>query len=98
MLVTFSCKQYGNIVMFGDVAVNLLHLMGHSGSIPGAILAADLPDALEKLELGLKKQRPTPSESKDNEAEQSIGLKHRAIPLIDMIKTAIAKDCNLMWK
>jgi hypothetical protein len=31
MLVTFSCPAYANITMFGDVAVHLLELMGHSG-------------------------------------------------------------------
>ena len=34
MLVTFSCPAYANIMMFGDVAVRLLELMGHSGTVP----------------------------------------------------------------
>ena len=44
MLVTFSCPAYADITMFGDVAVRLLQLMGHSGTVPGALLAdAALP-------------------------------------------------------
>ena len=50
MLVTFSCKAYPNITMFGDVAVRLLKMMGHSGTVPSAILAADIPAAVAKLE------------------------------------------------
>ncbi|HAJ92821.1 MAG TPA: hypothetical protein DCO71_09470 [Gammaproteobacteria bacterium] len=32
MLITFSSSAYANITMFGDVALRLLKLMGHSGS------------------------------------------------------------------
>jgi len=32
--------------MFGDAAVRLLKLMGHSGTVPGALLAADVQTAL----------------------------------------------------
>ena len=35
--------------MHGDAAVALLRAMGHSGTVPGAILAADLPEALASL-------------------------------------------------
>ena len=51
MLVTFSCPVYANITMFGDVAVRLLKLMGHSGTTPGALLADDVPAALERLDM-----------------------------------------------
>jgi hypothetical protein len=50
MLVTFSCPAYADITMFGDVAVHLLKMMGHSGKVPSALLAADVPAALERLE------------------------------------------------
>ncbi len=35
MPVTLFCPAYANITMFGDVAVRLLKLMGHSGTVPG---------------------------------------------------------------
>ncbi|WP_293266419.1 DUF1840 domain-containing protein, partial [Neptunomonas sp.] len=49
MLVTFTTDAYGSITMFGDVALAMFKMMGHSGSVPGAILAADVPVALSKL-------------------------------------------------
>jgi len=49
MLVTFTTKAYADITMFGDVALALLKKMGHSATVPGAILAADVPAALSKL-------------------------------------------------
>ena len=50
MLVTFRTKAYPNITMFGDVAKQLLELMGHSGTVPGAVKAEDVPIALQRLE------------------------------------------------
>ena len=32
MLATFTTKAYANITMFGDVAVTLLKMIGHSGT------------------------------------------------------------------
>ena len=63
MLITFSTKAYADITMFGDVALHLIHLMGHSGSVPGAILAEDVPAALEKLKAALAARRPGPEPS-----------------------------------
>jgi len=50
MLVTFHTNAWSSITMFGDVAVTLLKMAGHSGTVPSAMLAADIPAALERLE------------------------------------------------
>lgn len=49
MSVTFTTRAYADITMFGDVALTLLKMMGHSGTVPSAILAADVPAALSRL-------------------------------------------------
>ena len=41
MLVTFTTDAYADITMFGDVALALLKMMGHSGTVPSAIQAAE---------------------------------------------------------
>ncbi len=100
MLVTFSCSAYANITMFGDVAIRLLKMMGHSGNIPGAILAEDLPKALEQLEKGIKNEkRCAEAENPDDNEDQQpvIALSHRALPLIELLNAAIEADCNVMW-
>jgi len=43
MLVTFTTKAYADITMFGDVAVAMLKMMGHSTTVPGAIVAEEVP-------------------------------------------------------
>lgn len=57
MLITFSCPAYANITMFGDQAVILLKLMGHSASVPGALLAVDIPASLKRLEEAVAENR-----------------------------------------
>lgn len=99
MLVTFSSDAYENITMFGDVAIQLLKMMGHSATIPGAIVAADIPEALTRLQQGLakteKKEQNTADETEDE--EPNISLAHRAFPLLNMLKSAQEKQCDVLW-
>jgi hypothetical protein len=106
MIVKFS-TSIGQLTMHGDAAVALLKGMGHSGTVPGAILAADLPDALAQLQrmletagdaTGAPPLPPAQSDEEEREREPVITLKTRAIPLLDMIRTAIARDSDLMWE
>ena len=53
MLVTFSTKSYSNIMMFDDIATRLLHMMGNSATIPGALVADEVPEALRQLKSAL---------------------------------------------
>ena len=55
MLVTFKCKTCADIVMFGDVAQQMLRMMGHSDHVPGAIQPEDIPMALAKITLATEK-------------------------------------------
>ena len=49
MIGTFRTKEQPDIMMFGDVAIELLKMMGHSGTVPSAIVAKDVPAALACL-------------------------------------------------
>lgn len=100
MLVTFSTTAYADIQMFGDVAAQLLKLMDHSGSVPGAILAEDVPAALERLQAAVEagKQQPDQKEpDSTDEGEIPVALAHRALPLIELLQAAAAAKANVMW-
>ena len=100
MLVTFSCSAYADITMFGDVAVRIIRLMGHSGTVPSALLAEDVPAALTRLQAAVaaKGQLPLAEESEHEEDEESaISLSHRALPLVELLKAAAKAECNVMW-
>ena len=40
--------------LFGDVALSMLKLMGNGATVPGALLAEDIPEALQRLEAAVK--------------------------------------------
>ena len=98
MLVTFTTKAYADITMFGDVALGMLKMMGHSGTVPGAFRAEDVPAALSRLTTAVNAEKfPPPHVDKDAD-EPAVSTVHRALPLIDLL-TAAAKDgCNVMWR
>ena len=98
MLVTFTTKAYANITMFGDVAVTLLKMMGHSGTVPGAILAADVPAALSRLTAAIDKTRTEISADDDDEDEPRVSLTTRALPLVDLLTAAAQRNYDVMWE
>lgn len=103
MLVTFETKAHANITMFGEVAVTLLKLMGHSGSVPGALLAEDVPAALERLRRAVAESPDAPLDpstgagAKDDGEERHVSLSLRALPLIELLSDAAAARENVMW-
>jgi hypothetical protein len=105
MIVNFSTR-FDRLTMFAEPARALLALMGHSGSIPGAILAADLPAVLRQLRLGLEQSGHVPSpapltapgaDDDDRPRERPVDLATRAVPLIAMIERAVGGGSDLMW-
>lgn len=105
MLVTFSTKAHGDITMFDHVAEALLRMMGQSGAVPGAILAADIPLALERLKAAIAESgaHPSPStadaeeEKHDEEGPPPVSLRQRAYPLIGMLEAAMRAEANVTW-
>ncbi|PWY54142.1 DUF1840 domain-containing protein [Legionella qingyii] len=95
MLITFHTDAYEDITYFADVAKRLLSLMGHSGTTPGAIKSENLPEALERLQAGLNKEKKVVEEDDENESE--ISLSKRAVPLISLLQAAIKKDKDILW-
>ena len=98
MLVTFTTKTYPDITMFGDIAITLLKMMGYSTNVPGAILAEDVPAALNRLKAAVDKQKDSPPPPDDDEEEPAVSLAHRALPLIELFDAAANADANVMWK
>jgi hypothetical protein len=97
MLIRFDSKA-GTITMFGDVAVELLRMMGQSGSIPGAILARDIPAALERLRSSASGTRDPAAEPKtDEDSEPKVGMRQRAFPLIELLERAAKQDADVIW-
>jgi hypothetical protein len=100
VLVTFRSKAWGNITMFGDDAIKLLKLTGHSGSVPGALLAADIPAALARLEqkLAASPEEKAGPDIGDTDDPPPVGLRLRAYPLKQLLLAAVGQQCDVMWE
>lgn len=96
MLVTFTTKAYADITMFGEIAVTLLKMMGHSGTVPGAILAKDVPAALIRLKAAIAAEKP--STSPPDADEPTVSIAHRALPVIELLAAAAKRECDVTWK
>jgi len=101
MLVKFD-SEAGSFTMNGDIAVQLLRAMGHSGTVPSAILPADIPAALVRLKTAVAQTTQSAPQSATGgdkeEKEAPVSLRNRAFPLIDLLTRAAAKGAEVMWK
>ncbi len=96
MLVTFSTDVHADITLFGDIAIDMLHMMGHSGTVPSAILADDVPAALNRLSAAIDATETSiPAKETDR---QTTSMATRARPLIELLSDAANAKVNVMWK
>lgn len=112
MLVTFRCKAYHDVMMFGDIAHKFLMIMGRSGEVPGAMEADEVPEALAKLQAAMddlklhEKEAPLEHEHKPNEEEtygdfhpeSDVSLPNRALPLLELLNAAKNAECFVSWR
>ena len=100
--------------MFEPVAVELLKLMGATGRVPGALMGADVPPALARLETAIDRitmethgQTSAPpadnedsaSDDADDKAQESpVAIAVRAIPLLSLLKRAAAANAEVVWE
>jgi hypothetical protein len=105
VLVTFRSKAWNSIIMNRDVAVTLLKMSGHSGTVPSALLAADIPEALNRLNQGLTVANPgaaskpaVAARDQDSDEPPPVSIQLRAFPLIQMLQASAAKNADVTWE
>lgn len=99
MLITFKTKAYANITMFGDVGRRMLEMMDFGTSLPGAIREEDVSRALANLENGLAliSVQDVPPDQHD-EDQPFVSLHKRALPLLELLRAAIADESYVSWE
>jgi len=102
MLITFKTRaNYPNITMFGDVAIQLLKLMGRRDTVPSAIGPEDIPESLDRLRESLAKQEAADADRKlsdDDDGEPAVSIVTRAGPLLELLDAAAKEDVAVMWE
>ena len=94
----YSTKTKGNFDTLGTINKEpAVH------SSPGSISAQDIPDALSRLTSALAAQEAIEQnnsqamEEDEEQEEQTVSLGRRAFPLIELLKSAIKEECEVMW-
>jgi len=72
MLYKFKSKASGDVIMFETHAKALLEIMGKDPSAKGILLVADMPKALEALEVALKKHGHEANHEAEHEAGHEV--------------------------
>ena len=70
--------------------------MGQSGTVPSAILAGNIPEALSPLTSAINAEKSQPA-SKHSDGV-AVSMAHRALPLIDLRTAAAKEGYDVMWK
>ncbi|SKA88613.1 protein of unknown function [Thiothrix eikelboomii] len=101
MLVRFDSKV-GAFSMFEKDARTMIKLMGHSDTIPGAILGADVEKTLQTFQTSLnevakQETQDRSTKSDDEEAEESVSVNRRAYPMLELLKKAAKHTETVMW-
>ena len=104
MLVTFHTKGWTSITMLDNVAVALLKMAGHTGTVPGALLAGDIRPAIARLKEATACAGPNGQSEQnvppitENADTMPVGLRSPAYPLIELLTAAARQHCDVSWE
>jgi len=101
MPTVFRSRAHGDVVMRNEDAEQLLRLMGHTGTVPSALATEDLATARATLQQAVD-HAPEPDSEEDSKNDhepggESVDLRRRAWPLLDMLAAAERKGQPVEW-
>jgi hypothetical protein len=102
MLVTFVSSETGELMMFADVARQLLHAVGKETTRRGSFVRDEMAGAAATLRAAVARgEAAAPKPADDDESgEQPVSLGPRAWPLIDMLERTAkgGAHANILWE
>jgi hypothetical protein len=86
--------------MFGEVALNLIRLMGRQDTMPSAMYPEDIPAAVTRLRSALEREElPGQSaDAADYDEEEKVSIQTRAMPLVELLVAAEKEQVPVMWE
>ena len=94
-MIIFKTKHHADIEMFDAPALNLIKLMGHTGTVPGALNPDEVKHALTTLKKALN---TASAQSGDSWDDDSVSLSHRGAPLLELLQNAIDEEEHVIWE
>ncbi len=104
MLLTFKSKAGGDVIMFGDVAKQLLGAMGKAPDKQGIITVEQLPQAIARLKQAAVHDKAPKTDDDSNVETRHAGaqrpfvsLAQRAVPLIELLEHSLKAKVPVTW-
>ncbi|APR35012.1 DUF1840 domain-containing protein [Paraburkholderia sp. SOS3] len=105
MLVTFKCRSTPDVVMLRNLAQYLLTLIGKQVGSRGVISHDELDTAISRLQCAIEKEalaeaaldalHHVPNDHGSHDDPEAV--KHRAWPLLDMMREAHRHGDDILW-
>jgi cyclopropane-fatty-acyl-phospholipid synthase len=103
-LYKFKSKAAGDLIMLEPNGRQMLEIIGKTDSASGSkgiLLPAEMPAAIAALEAAVAQDEKDKREAQERgEAPtrmESISLRQRAVPFIDMLKRCHQADKEIVW-
>lgn len=104
MLVKFISSETGELMMFAEVAHQLLAAVGKECTARGTFTVDEMRPAAQALKDAVQRGEAPPPSSRDEEEEpekeKPVALGQRAWPFIDMLERTAAggQRANIIWE
>lgn len=107
MLIVFKSKAAGDVMMFGDVAMTLMEIMGKAATEKGIVTVEQMPDAIARLKAAVAQDK-TANPVIDHDERQfektpeggkreHVSLARRAVPLIELLEYSLKESVPVTW-
>lgn len=105
MLYKFKSKATGDLIMLEPHGRHLLGLLGKEASPKGILQVADMPAAIEALQLAIAQQevrhvqaqQEAQARGEEISNEEIVTLRQRAVPFIAMMKRCLQEQQDIVW-
>ncbi len=107
MITTFKSKASGDVIMFGDVAENMMRVMGKEPTAQGIVTVEQLPDAISRLKQAIAEDKQARAQAAGDERPQYeaapggkrpyVAFAERAVPLLELLEASLRKSVPVVW-
>lgn len=109
MLITFRSQAAGDVVMFGNVAMQMLRIIGKEPADKGIITVVQLPDAIAALKEAITADKAPRTEHNitgkvkcdnkpDDGQDQFVSASQRAQPLVQLFEWSLKDEKPVLWE
>jgi len=96
-LVIFRSRAASQILMQSESAQLLLDIIGKPLGQRGVIAAAEIDEALRRLQAAVAASPAAATAPDEDPATAPVGLRQRAFPLLEMLRAASRRQVDITW-